>query len=157
MTRGKHWSPQEENELRTLIENNVPLTEIAAKFRKTPDAILIKCRRMGMKIQADGTIDTSTPLPEELPSVEEVLKMLADALKTGSQPGLPKAEIQRIQAVATIAKTYKELLADYINYRGIEAKLKEMEELNAKLLKEERGAGTPPPPDPAPVAQPPTQ
>lgn len=156
MTRGKRWTVQEENELKTLIENNVPLLEIAAKFRKTPDAILIKCQRMGIKLHADGTIDTSTPLPQELPSVEEVLKMLADALKTASQPGLPKAEIQRIQAVAAISKTYKELLADYINYRGIEAKLKEMEELNAKLLKE-GGAGTPPPPNPTQMAQPPTQ
>jgi len=62
--------------------------------------------------------------------------MLAGALKTAVKPGLDKIEVQRLQAVSTIAKTYKEILADYINYREIENKLKEMEELNAKLLKD---------------------
>jgi len=155
MTRGKRWTIQEENELKTLIENNTPLASIAAKFEKTPEAITIKCHRMGLKIQ-HNTPDPSLPLPQELPSVEEVLKILATALKTASQPGLTKPEIQRIQAVATIAKTYKELLADYINYRQIETKLKEMEEINAKLLKE-GGTNPTPPPNPTTVAPPPTE
>jgi hypothetical protein len=62
--------------------------------------------------------------------------MLAGALKTAVKPGLDRVEVQRLQAVATIAKTYKKILADYIDYRQIESKLKEMEELNARLLKE---------------------
>ena len=94
------------------------------------------------------------PLPKQLPSVEETLKLLAGALKTAAKPGLNKIEVQRLQAIATIAKTYKELLADYINYRKIETNLKEMEEQNAKLLKEkaERTEGVTAQPNPAPMA-----
>ena len=51
--------------------------------------------------------------------------MLAGALKAATQPGLNRVEVQRLQAVANISKTYKELLADYVNYREIEAKLAE--------------------------------
>ena len=66
--------------------------------------------------------------------------MLAAAMKTASTPGLDKSEISRIQAVSNIAKTYKEVLEDYVNYRQIELKLREMEEENARLHKE-RGEG----------------
>ncbi len=67
------------------------------------------------------------PLPAELPSVEEAQRMLAGALRASVEPGLDKVEVQRLRVVATLARAYKEILADYINYRGIEAKLVELE------------------------------
>ena len=67
------------------------------------------------------------PLPDELPSVEETLKELAGALKAAKEPGLNKVEVQRLQAIATLARTYKEILADYINYREVEDKLNDMQ------------------------------
>jgi hypothetical protein len=136
MTRGKQWTAQQEAELKTLVESNANVETIVATFGKTPDAIIIKCQRLGLKLQTKGYVDTSIALPRELPSVEEALQMIAGALKTSVKPGLDRVEVQRLQAVATIAKTYKELLADYINYREIEKKLKEMEEENARLRKE---------------------
>ena len=151
MTKGKHWTTQEEAELKTLIEANATYDEIAEKFQKTPGAIFLKCRRLGLKIQSKGYINTGISIPRELPSVEEALKMLAGALKTAVKPGLEKVEVQRLQAVATIAKTYKEILADYINYREIETKLKKMEELNAQLLKE-KSQNLTPQPDSDPMA-----
>ena len=141
--KGKQWTTQEEAELKTLVEANAKVDEIAAKLQKSPGAIILKCQRLGLKLQSKGYVDSAVPIPRELPSVEEALKMLAGALKTAVKPGLDKVEVQRLQAVATIAKTYKELLADYINYREIENKLKEMEELNARLLKE-RGSNPSP-------------
>lgn len=136
MTKGKRWTVQQEVELKTLVEANTKVEDIAAKFGKKPGAIFIKCQRFGLKLQSKGYVNTSVSIPRELPSVEEALRMLAGALKTAVKPGLDKVEVQRLQAVATIAKTYKETLADYINYREIETKLKQMEELNARLLKE---------------------
>jgi hypothetical protein len=136
MTKGKRWTVQQEAELKTLVEANTKVGDIAAKFGKKPGAIFIKCQRLGLKLQSKGYVGTSVSIPRELPSVEEALRMLAGALKTAVKPGLDKVEVQRLQAVATIAKTYKETLAEYINYREIETKLKEMEELNARLLKD---------------------
>ena len=151
MTKGKHWTPQEEVELKTLIENNANIEEIAAKLQKTPGAIITKSQRLGLNLQTKGYVNKYVAIPKELPSVEETMKMLAGALKTAVKPGLDRVEVQRLQAIATIAKTYKELLADYINYREIEIKLKEMQELNEKLLKE-RSQNPSSQPNSAPVA-----
>ncbi len=64
-------------------------------------------------------------MPEELPSVEETLKTLAAALKGLETGGLKRDEILRLRGIILGAKTYKELLADYVNYRAIEAELLE--------------------------------
>ena len=130
---GKKWTAQEEAELRALISANSNVDAIAAKIQKTPKAIMIKCQRLGLQLQTEGYLDTSISIPRELPSVEEALKMLAGALKASIKPGLNRLEVQRLEAVANISKMYKELLADYIHYRDVERKLKEMEEENAQL------------------------
>ena len=151
MTKGKQWSTQEEAELKSLIEANARINEISTKLQKTPGAIFLKCKRLGIELKAKGYANTSIPIPRELPSVEETAKILAGALKLATQPGLDKIEVQRLQTVATIAKIYKEHLADYIDYRQIEAKIREMEELNAKLLRE-RSLSSSSQPDPSQMA-----
>jgi hypothetical protein len=148
---GKKWTVEQETELRKLVEANVDLGEIAAKLQRSQGSVIVKCQRLGLQIRSKDYVQASVFLPRELPSVEEALKMLAGALKAAVKPGLDKVEVQRLQAVATISKTYKELLVDYINYREIEAKLREMQELNAQLLKE-RGQSVPPQPNPTGVA-----
>jgi type III secretory pathway component EscV len=90
---------------------------------------------MGLTQKPHST-PSNIPLPKELPSVEETLKKLAAALETACTPGLDRVEVQRLQVVATLSKTYKELLADYLNYREIEAKLNDMEAKYDALLKE---------------------
>src|SRR4030066_881892 len=121
MTKGKRWTVQQEAELKTLVEANTQVDDIAVKVEKKPGAIFIKCQRLGLNLQSKGYVGTSVSIPRELPSVEEALRMLAGALKTAVKPGLDKVEVQRLQAGATIAKTYKEILADYVDYRQIEA------------------------------------
>jgi len=68
-----------------------------------------------------------------LPSVQEALAILAAALKKSAESGLDKVEVQRLQVVATLAKTYKDILADYINYRQIERELLELKEKYERL------------------------
>jgi hypothetical protein len=148
---GRRWTPEEDTQLRTLVEANADIEEIAAKLQRTPGSVITKCERLGLKIRADDYVKSQVHLPRELPSVEEALKMLAGALKGSLKPGLGRVEVQRLQAVATISKTYKELLVDYVNYREIETKLKEMEELNEQLLKE-RSPSVPPQPNPTVMA-----
>lgn len=144
---GKKWTAAQVAELKVLVEADASVADIAARFQKTSGAVIVKCQRLGLPLKAKGYVKFPISLPRELPSVEEALRMLAGALKAAVKPGLDRVEVQRLQAVATISKTYKELLTDYINYREIEAKLKEMEELNAQLLKERS-------PNPAPQQNP---
>jgi hypothetical protein len=148
---GKKWTAQQETELRAMIIANAELPEIAAKLQRSQGSVTVKCQRLGLQIRTKDYVQSPVFLPRELPSVEEALKMLAGALRNSLKPGLGRVEVQRLQAVATISKTYKELLVDYINYREIETKLREMEELNAQLLKE-RSQSIPPQPNPTSMA-----
>jgi len=59
--------------------------------------------------------------------------MLAGALQAATQPGLTNVEVDRLQVIATIARTYDHLLANYIRYREIETKLVELEQKYVQL------------------------
>ena len=111
MTKGIPWTNEEEIQLKKLIEAKTPIEVIAPTIKRTPSAILLKCQRLGLN-PSDEVTKTTLPLPDELPSVEETLKELAGALKAAKEPGLNKTEVQRLHAVATLARTYKEILAD---------------------------------------------
>ncbi len=78
---------------------------------------------------------TTIKLPKELPTIEEALKILAGALRAAAEPELDRVEVQRLQVVATLARTYKDLLADYIDYRLIETKLVELEAKYAEIAR----------------------
>ncbi len=136
---GMPWTADEERLLQELVEWRASVEVMAARLGKTKEAVAKKCGRLGLVVvglEPLGTTTSPVPLPAELPSVEEALRMLAGALRASVEPGLDKVEVQRLQVVATLAKTYKEILADYINYRGIEVKLVELEAKYARLIEE---------------------
>jgi hypothetical protein len=144
--KGKPWSVEEEKQLRSLVEAKLPLVVVAAKLQKPDEAVRQKIRRLGLEVVEQQRSVCSTTsrlvLPEELPSVEEALKMLAAALKAACTSGLDKVEVQRLQVVSTIARTYKEILVDYVDYRGLEAELLELREKYAELVKNTPNAAT---------------
>jgi len=138
--KGKPWSAEEVKKLRELVKAKQPLESIAEELGKSKGAIAQKARRLGLEVvvrlrRSKKTTTSTIEIPAELPTVEEALKILAGALKTAANPGLDRVEVQRLQTVATLARTYKELLADYVDYRGIEAKLVELEVKYAKLAR----------------------
>jgi hypothetical protein len=71
VTKGKQWTIQQETQLKTLVEANASLGEIAAKLQKTPGAIILKGKRLGLNIDAKGYVKASVSMPRDLPSVEE--------------------------------------------------------------------------------------
>jgi hypothetical protein len=155
MTKGLPWTVEEEALLKALVEAKTPVDVVAAKLGRQRAAIVVKCQRLGLSI--DGQVNAvAVSLPAELPSVEETLKKLAGALEAACSPALGRAEVRRLQVVATLAKTYKEILADYINYREIEAKLNDMEAKYAALL-QQQATGVASQPDSAQVAKNPAE
>jgi len=141
MPKGKPWTAHEESQLLQLVKAHQTSNIIATKLGRTQQAIMKKIERLGLKevvvnVHAGRTTTSELELPPELPSIEEALKILAAALNAGSRSGLNRTEVQRLHAIANLARTYKELLADYIDYRGIEVKLLEMEEKYAQLAAE---------------------
>jgi hypothetical protein len=145
MTKGKPWDIDEIRQLRQLVEEGKGVEEISKIMVKTKDAIRQKMLDLELKVlkeeeragsQKKARFSSSKlSLPADLPTVEETLQILAAALRKGAEAGLDKDEVQRLQVVATLAKTYKELFADYLDYRGLEERLVELEGKYESLIK----------------------
>jgi len=103
-------------------------------FEKPEDSVRSKMNRLGfvgLNLVVDdnnsGSAESlllSSPLvlPEELPSVETVLKTAAAAMKELETPGLSKTEVMRLRAIIQSAAVYQVKVAEYLDYRGIEAR-----------------------------------
>ena len=63
---GKVWTAQEEAELKTLIEANSNVDEIATKLKKTPKAVIVKSQRLGLRLQTEGYVNTSIPISKRV-------------------------------------------------------------------------------------------
>jgi hypothetical protein len=74
----------------------------------------------------DKVTDVDLKLPEQLPTVEEELKVLAAAVEALRQPGLSRAEVSRLHSTIVGVKVYQELFAKFVDYCGIEAELLEL-------------------------------
>ena len=73
---------------------------------------------------------------EELLTVKESLEILSAALKAAKKEGLDSLEIQRLNVVATLARTYENLFARFMQYREIEKRLVELDAKYVRLAKE---------------------
>ena len=132
MLKGKPWSVEDEKKLKDWVNLGVSVDAMVFSFdgQYTKDAIYKKIERLGLEVvdeeKKNISTTTSLELPQELPSVEETLIKLSAALKALEKPGLDKSEVLRLRGIIAGSKVYKELLADYMNYRGLEAKLLEL-------------------------------
>ena len=77
-------------------------------------------------------------MSEELPSVEEALKILAAAMKALETPGLSKTEVMRLRSVIQAASAYQAKVAEYMDYRGIERTLVELKEKYEEIIKRDK-------------------
>ena len=138
--KGKPWTREQEKQLREFVDSRESLEVIAAKLGKSKQAIRRKIERLGLEVVGQKPTDSRTTtsklvLPVELPTVEEALKMLAGALRRACEANLSKVEVQRLQVVSNLARSYKEFFAEYVDYRGIEAELVEYRKEYEQLAK----------------------
>jgi hypothetical protein len=143
MPKGKPWTVKEERQLRALRKEGKTVAEIAERMNKTAGAIKQKLRRCGLKVvtikDSGGTTTSELILPEELPSVEDALKKLAAAMNALETPGLSKNEIMRLRSISQISEKYQKLLANYVDYRGIERKVDQaIEKLQQRVERQEK-------------------
>lgn len=142
--RGKPWTVEEEKQLRRMVEAGDSLNLISGELAKTSESVRAKIKRLGLEVDkqqcAVSRSSTSNAiLPQELISAQEALKMLVGALKLACTPGLSKVEVQRLQVVATLARTYSEKLTEFLDLRGLEQRLFELEGKYAELAKKAEG------------------
>ncbi len=142
--KGKPWTPEEENRLRQLLKANRSARAIARIMGKSRECVSMKIARLGLEVVTDEKNPsvtttsrlTTLQLPAELPSVEEQLKVLAAALDALRSPEIEKIDVLRLRAIIQGVRVYQELLAEYVDYRGIEAKVVDLEAKYAKLLED---------------------
>ena len=127
-------------QLQELRENGKTVAEIAELMDKSCDAVKQKLRRLGLKVvtleNSEGSTSSELILPEDLPSVEEALLKLAAAMKALENPKLTKTDVMRLKTLIQTSTFYQKKLAEYIDYRRIERKLVETDELFERLKKE---------------------
>ena len=75
-------------------------------------------------------------MPEDLPSVEEALLKLAAAMKALENPKYTKNDVMRLRTLIQTSTIYQKKLAEYIDYRRIERKLVETDEMFERLKKD---------------------
>lgn len=75
-------------------------------------------------------------LPAELPSIEEQLKVLAAAIETRIGQ-VEQLGVMRLRTIIQGVRVYQDLLAKFVDYRGVEAKVADLEEKYAKLLEDQ--------------------
>lgn len=132
MTKGKAWTVEEELRLKELLEDGMPVSGIAAMLSKTKVAVSIKLRRLGLKddsAQKKAVSSSSSrglELPAELPTVEEAVKVLGGVMLAMTKPGVSKAEVYRLKALADVAWKFKESMAELVRYRELEREIVEL-------------------------------
>lgn len=77
----------------------------------------MKLKRLGLVVvvarKNTPTTTTSLKLPDELPTIEDVMKILTSALQALKQPGIDQTEVIRLRSLIQAVKICKELFADY--------------------------------------------
>ena len=138
---GKFWSKEEVKKLEEMVAAGKSFGVIAASLGRSEEAVRIKAKRRGLDDDDQKILCSSSSalvLPEELPSVETVLKKAAAALVGLETPGLSKNEIMRLRALIQSAAVYQVRIAEYMDYRRIETKLIDLDEKYERLVRERR-------------------
>jgi len=81
--KGKPWTRDQEKKLQDLVKAKVSLEGIARELGMTVDAVSHKMRRLGLEEvgEDDLHLPSSSNLPKDLFTVEQVLLSLARAVK----------------------------------------------------------------------------
>jgi len=88
---------------------------LAEKTGRSQGAVRQKCRRLGVEVVVQKNpqnppTTTSPVLPSAIVTHEQVLNVLAGAMKNASEPGLDKCEIMRLNVLIDASKTYDSVL-----------------------------------------------
>lgn len=84
--KGKPWTVEEEQKLREFVKSGVDIEKIAAALGKSEASVRSKINRLKLKLEDDNNANfqlsssSNLDVEGELPSVEETLKMLNNAL-----------------------------------------------------------------------------
>jgi len=115
-----YWTHPEEMNLIHMVEEGRGIEELSEIFKRSPEAIRLKLRRLGFALPEKSKVTTgsTTTLPEikpakELISMEEMLKLLLGSLEQLRNPGVSAAEIKRCRTIVSTARNYMNMLRTF--------------------------------------------
>ena len=146
--KGKPWSVEDEKKLKEWVESGITdLAVLSFSFdgKYSRNAVYQKMLDLGIASKEEeaskhNSSSTTLTLPDELPSVEEALKTLAAAMKALEMSGLERVEVLRLRSLIQAASAYQIKLAEFVDYRGLEAELLELKRKYAELVKKTQNA-----------------
>jgi hypothetical protein len=136
VTKGKPWTRDQEKRLQEFVKAKVSPETIARELGISLDSVRQKMRRLGLEVVGHGDLQnptTTSDLPKDLFTVEEVLLFLARAVKSLEQVGLDRNETLRLRSLIQGCRVYQDKFAEYVNYRRIESDLMELRKEVAAL------------------------
>jgi hypothetical protein len=157
-----YWTHEQEKTLINMVEQGRSLGEICAHFQRSPEAIRLKIRRLGLEPQEimrerqrdKVTINATTTsmeafLPEikpaELISMREMMETMLGALEhLRNLKALSPLEIKRCRTIVTLARTYMHMLERYERWADLEQRLVNMEAKFLEMHKRELDKTTDP-------------
>ena len=115
----------------TGLQKKVAVAVAAASSPLTPTIVPLSAPALDpiSASTVDASVDVACvekKLPERLPSVEEQLKVLNEAIQALRQPGLSRAEASRLHNIIVGVKVYQELFAKFVDYCGLESEVLEL-------------------------------
>ena len=147
---GKHWTREEIQLLRQMVEKGLSTAIIAKRLNKTPSGVYFKIKRL--KLQFLSAVDdentkisslSSSIEPKELMTHEQVLKVLSAALQRLLEGGLNEEEFKRLKTLSILASRYDLLLERYERWDEMERRLEhieaQLEEVASSREKRETG------------------
>jgi hypothetical protein len=125
------------NNLRlTVVVAATPQGTAATTTRTTTPANILSEVPPTNPVIAEGTsqVEAVAPQPksnEALPTIEEQLHVLNAAIVALRRPGINRVEVARYSKIIDGVKVYNDLFAKFVDYRGLEIKILELEKLLA--------------------------
>jgi DNA-binding CsgD family transcriptional regulator len=123
-----YWTVTEEQRLREMVEEGKSIDQIAEVFHRSPEAIALKSKRLGIPLGFTKKVTettTTTPLEpvqpaEGLIDFEAAMRLLLGAIRRLSEPGLSLAELKQLRLLISSIKTYATFSLSYMSAYGEE-------------------------------------
>ena len=147
-----YWNHPEEMNLIHMVEEGKTVEELGELFKRSPEAIRLKLRRLGVAVPESEKEVSSTSTSQralepikptsDLISLEETMKLLLGALEQlRSSENLSALQIKRCRLIVSTARTYMSMLERYEKWTDIEQRMVNMEarflELHKRDLEKE--------------------
>lgn len=138
-----YWSVAEEHLLLELVKQGSSLQDIAQQLNRSPDAINMKLKRLGMAFPVKSAVKnlhksnfnsatTTTQKaiePKTSPSAQEALELLWGCIERLKEPDVNAQEIRKIRLLLAAIKAYVVLATDYL------LRLEQMERQMLRIMK----------------------